>query len=63
MVIRHNKDGGADSNERAADEVVVPPELTEEAEERIFAKIRASIRETDEEIEDAGKGASDGSRG
>ena len=44
--------------ERDTDEVVVLPELTEEAEERIFAKIQASLQESDEESSAAAEGRS-----
>jgi hypothetical protein len=46
-------EGGADSSERDFEQVVRIPELTEEAEERIFAKIQASIGESEGDRDDS----------
>lgn len=61
MALGRHEEGGADIYERDTDEVVILPELTEEAEERILAKIRASIgEENDDGMEDIKKGTGHG---
>ena len=52
MVVRDNEEGGADFNEHDTDEVVVLPELTEEAEDRILAKIQQAMGEF-EDVEES----------
>lgn len=61
MTAWRNEKAELTPDERDTAEVVVLPELTEEAEERIFAKIQASIGvENEEDMEDIGKGRGDG---